>query len=39
MLRAGVDDIKQHPWFMGFDWSALASKKMPPPRKPRVGLQ
>jgi len=32
--RAG--DIKRHAWFKGFDWDALSSRRMEPPRKPRV---
>lgn len=29
-------DIKKHPWFKGFDWDGLASRRMQPPRKPKV---
>uniref|UniRef100_A0A7S3QLD0 cGMP-dependent protein kinase n=1 Tax=Dunaliella tertiolecta TaxID=3047 RepID=A0A7S3QLD0_DUNTE len=36
MQRDGVQDIKQHPWFAGFDWAALASRRMQPPRIPRA---
>lgn len=25
--------VKQHPWFAGFDWKALAAQRMPPPFK------
>ncbi len=28
-------DIKSHPWFQGFDWEALAARRMDPPRKPK----
>ncbi len=28
-------DVKQHKWFEGFDWDALAARKIAAPRKPR----
>ena len=31
--RAG--DVKRHKWFEGFDWDALAARKMAPPRQPK----
>ena len=31
--RAG--DVKRHRWFEGFDWEALAARKMVPPRQPK----
>jgi len=35
-MQAGrAADIKNHPWFKGFDWDALASRRMEPPRKPK----
>ena len=27
--------MKQHKWFEGFDWDALAARKIAAPRKPR----
>jgi len=36
VIKGGADNIKQHPFFKGFDWSALYSKKMQPPIKPAV---
>jgi hypothetical protein len=33
-----ASDIKRHPWFAGFDWEALSSRRMPPPRKPKVSM-
>lgn len=35
MRRGLADDIKRHKWFQGFDWEALAARKMPAPRKPQ----
>lgn len=35
MLQGRAKDIKRHPWFKGFDWTALASRAMNPPRLPR----
>jgi len=35
MLQGRAKDIKAHPWFKGFDWEALSSRRMPPPRKPK----
>lgn len=34
-LEGGSKDIKKHPWFLGFDWEALAARKMVPPRQPK----
>jgi hypothetical protein len=31
----GVTEIKAHKWFAGFDWEALAARKMPAPRLPK----
>ena len=35
MLQGRVADIKTHKWFAGFDWEALAARKMPAPRVPK----
>ncbi len=35
-LASGVADIKQHPWFRGFDWSAAAGRGLAPPIRPVV---
>ncbi|PNH09435.1 Protein kinase DC1 [Tetrabaena socialis] len=35
MLQGGAQDIKTHPWFVGFDWEALLARRMDPPRKPK----
>eukprot|EP00798_Chlamydomonas_sp_ICE-L_P023624 gene23624-9152_t len=35
MLQGRANDIKNHPWFQGFDWPALSSRRMMPPRKPK----
>jgi cGMP-dependent protein kinase 2 len=35
MLAGGVEDIKKHPWFEGFDWDALAARKIAAPRLPK----
>ena len=31
---SSFDDIRQHPWFEGFDWDALQQKTMPAPIVP-----
>lgn len=36
MLAGKAEDVKQHPWFNGFDWAGLESRKALPPRKPKV---
>ena len=33
----GIKDIKQHQWFIGFDWDALLKKKMNVPFVPKCG--
>ncbi|DBA03148.1 TPA: hypothetical protein N0F65_003868 [Lagenidium giganteum] len=33
---AGVEDIKNHPFFMEIDWQALDNREVRPPFKPRV---
>ncbi|EFJ42034.1 hypothetical protein VOLCADRAFT_97912 [Volvox carteri f. nagariensis] len=35
MMQGRARDIKAHPWFAGFDWDALAARRMDPPRKPK----
>ncbi|KFM26059.1 cAMP-dependent protein kinase catalytic subunit alpha [Auxenochlorella protothecoides] len=35
-VQGGVSDIRKHPWFAGFDWSALVSQRMPAPFVPKV---
>eukprot|EP00798_Chlamydomonas_sp_ICE-L_P009762 gene9762-7637_t len=35
MLKGQAADVKNHPWFKGFDWDALSSRRMEPPRKPK----
>ncbi|VDP39910.1 unnamed protein product [Soboliphyme baturini] len=32
----GVDDIRKHRWFVGFDWDGLRSRNMTPPIIPKV---
>lgn len=34
-LQSRSLDIKRHPWFVGFDWDALSSRRMQPPRRPK----
>jgi len=36
-MQGGVAEVKQHPWFAGFDWDALAQRKMAAPFVPKVG--
>ncbi|KAG2497546.1 hypothetical protein HYH03_004293 [Edaphochlamys debaryana] len=33
--REGAAEIKNHPWFAGFDWESFAAKKMPAPYIPK----
>ena len=33
--KNGAADLKGHAWFKGFDWEALASRKMMAPFRPR----
>ena len=35
-MQGGVAEVKQHPWFKGFDWDALAARKMKPPYVPKA---
>lgn len=34
-LAGHAQDVKKHRWFEGFDWNALAARKMVPPRQPK----
>lgn len=34
MLIGRASDVKGHRWFEGFDWEALESRMMDPPRRP-----
>jgi hypothetical protein len=36
MLSGKAADVMRHKWFDGVDWDALGSKRVVPPRKPRV---
>lgn len=36
MLSQGARDVMEHPWFAGFDWEALAARRMPAPRLPQA---
>ncbi|KAI6187143.1 CGMP-dependent protein kinase [Aphelenchoides besseyi] len=33
----GVNDIRKHRWFMGFDWEGLRTRTLKPPILPKVG--
>ncbi|KAL7462803.1 hypothetical protein ACHAXS_003178 [Conticribra weissflogii] len=35
--QGGISEIMKHPWFSGFDWEALLSRKMEVPSKPKLG--
>lgn len=35
-MQGGIADVKQHPWFAGFDWGLLAQRKMKAPYIPKV---
>jgi len=35
-LKGRAADIKNHDWFAGFDWAALSSRSMAPPRRPKA---
>lgn len=32
----GVDDVRAHRWFDGFDWAGLAARTMPAPYVPTI---
>ncbi|GAB4820005.1 hypothetical protein N2152v2_007051 [Parachlorella kessleri] len=34
--QGGATELKQHPWFKGFDWEALAQRKLQAPYIPKV---
>jgi cGMP-dependent protein kinase len=34
--KDGINDIKKHRWFQGFDWEGLESRSLTPPIKPAV---
>jgi cGMP-dependent protein kinase len=36
MRKGGTKNIKSHPWFEGFDWTAMEEVKMTPPYLPKV---
>lgn len=36
MRLGGVQNIKTHPWFAGFDWEGLRNNTLEPPFKPEV---
>lgn len=35
-MQGGISEVKSHPWFAGFDWDALAQRKMKAPYVPKV---
>ena len=35
-MQGGTAEVKRHSWFHGFDWEALAQRKIPAPFVPRV---
>merc|ERR1719253_2561653 len=36
MLPGGIDNLKKHSWYSGFDWGALQSESMTAPSKPNI---
>ncbi|CAG9465654.1 unnamed protein product [Pedinophyceae sp. YPF-701] len=36
MGTAGIDEIKQHPWFAGFNWEALSNQTLAAPFLPKI---
>lgn len=36
MQRHGAQDIKDHPWYSGFDWRSFEAQTMPAPYVPVV---
>jgi len=36
VVKGGAQNIKDHPWFKGFDWDALINKKMKAPIVPNI---
>lgn len=37
-LKGGAADVKMHPWFTNFDWTAFGKRLMKPPYVPQVSL-
>lgn len=35
-MKNGAADVKEHPWYSGFDWTAFAHRVMPAPYVPKV---
>ena len=35
-LKGGAADVKMHPWFTNFDWTAFSQRKLKPPYVPQV---
>ena len=36
VIKGGADLIRQHPWFIEFDWKNLQTQNMKPPIRPKV---
>nr|XP_023020015.1 cGMP-dependent protein kinase, isozyme 1-like [Leptinotarsa decemlineata] len=36
MSKGGIQDIKNHKWYLGFDWPAFVKLQMPSPFKPKL---
>ena len=34
--KGGINDIRKHKWFAGFDWDTFATQKLPAPILPEV---
>ena len=34
MGRNGIEDVKSHPWYKGFDWEKFEKKQLEPPYIP-----
>ena len=39
LVNGGINNIRNHPWFKGFDWKNLQTQTMTPPYKPKVKSQ
>jgi len=37
VVHGGVQKIKEHPWFFGFDFTGLEQRRMRPPVIPYIG--
>lgn len=35
-MKGGAEDLKQHSWFRGVDWSMVKQKKIQPPWVPEL---